>query len=217
MGRPKSYDREEVLENALLLFWRKGFEGAHLQELVEVTGLNRFSLYKEFGSKEGLFDAAMKRYMDQLGALAAHLSKEPLGTSNIRDYFQRAGRLSLPPRLLPGQHTLREARGRAGDLRQRAHLPPGRRHSVPQQPRGSASARRASRGNRSRQPGALPGDPRDRNAHLRHRRVETSRTPQSARLPRSTARVAAPRDCELDHGSRRVPRKRSVSWLPGTE
>jgi len=87
MGRPKSYDRDQVLENALMLFWRKGFEGAHLQELVEVTGLNRFSLYKEFGSKEGLFDAAMKRYMDQLGALAAHLEKEPLGVANIRDYF----------------------------------------------------------------------------------------------------------------------------------
>jgi AcrR family transcriptional regulator len=88
MGRPKSYDRDEVLENALLLFWRKGFEGAHLQELVEVTGLNRFSLYKEFGSKEGLFEAAMDRYMEQLGALGVHLEQEPLGVENIRRYFE---------------------------------------------------------------------------------------------------------------------------------
>jgi AcrR family transcriptional regulator len=87
MGRPKGYDRDDVLENALLLFWRKGFEGAHLQELVEVTGLNRFSLYKEFGSKEGLFDAAMSRYMEQLGRLAACLDAEPLGVENIRRYF----------------------------------------------------------------------------------------------------------------------------------
>ena len=88
MGRPKSYDRDEVLENALLLFWQKGFEGAHLAELVEVTGLNRFSLYKEFGSKEGLFDAAMERYMGQLGALGEHLSAEPRGVANIRTYFE---------------------------------------------------------------------------------------------------------------------------------
>ncbi len=88
MGRPKTYDRDEVLENALLLFWRKGFEGAHLQELVEVTGLNRFSLYKEFGSKKGLFDAAMGRYMEQLGSLAACLEAKPLGVENIRRYFQ---------------------------------------------------------------------------------------------------------------------------------
>jgi AcrR family transcriptional regulator len=88
MGRPKTYNRDEVLENALLLFWRKGFEGAHLQELVEVTGLNRFSLYKEFGSKEGLFDAAMDRYMDQLGSLVVHLEADPQGVDNIRRYFQ---------------------------------------------------------------------------------------------------------------------------------
>jgi TetR/AcrR family transcriptional repressor of nem operon len=88
MGRPKNYDRDEVLESALLLFWRKGFEGAHLQELVEVTGLNRFSLYKEFGSKEGLFDAAMDRYMEQLGSLVVQLEAEPLGVANIRRYFQ---------------------------------------------------------------------------------------------------------------------------------
>ena len=88
MGRPKSYDRDQVLEQALLLFWRKGFEGAHLQELVEVTGLNRFSLYKEFGSKEGLFDAAMARYMEQLGALVVHLQAEPAGIANIRRYFE---------------------------------------------------------------------------------------------------------------------------------
>jgi AcrR family transcriptional regulator len=87
MGRPKAYDRDEVLESALLLFWRKGFEGAHLQELVEVTGLNRFSLYKEFGSKEGLFDAAMSRYMEQLGSLAEHLEADPPGVENIRRYF----------------------------------------------------------------------------------------------------------------------------------
>jgi TetR/AcrR family transcriptional repressor of nem operon len=88
MGRPKTYDRDEVLENALLLFWRKGFEGAHLQELVEVTGLNRFSLYKEFGSKEGLFEAAMDRYMGQLASLVAHLEAEPAGVGNIRRYFE---------------------------------------------------------------------------------------------------------------------------------
>jgi len=88
MGRPKTYDRDDVLEKALLVFWEKGFEGAHLQELVEATGLNRFSLYKEFGSKEGLFTEASGRYMEQLkGSLGAHLMREPPGLDNIRAYF----------------------------------------------------------------------------------------------------------------------------------
>lgn len=88
MGRHKTYDRDEVLEKALILFWRKGYEGTHLKELVAVTGLNRFSLYKEFGSKEGLFDEAMTRYMEQLGSLVEHLRAEPLGVENIRAYFR---------------------------------------------------------------------------------------------------------------------------------
>ena len=51
MARPRSYSRDDVLRKATDLFARKGFEGAHLDELVRVTGLNRFSLYKEFGGK----------------------------------------------------------------------------------------------------------------------------------------------------------------------
>ena len=77
MGRHKSYDRGEVLDRALKLFWEKGYEGAHLQELVKVTGLNRFSLYKEFGSKEGLFEEAFEKYCTDLGYLGQILAQEP--------------------------------------------------------------------------------------------------------------------------------------------
>lgn len=88
MGRHKSYDRGAVLDRALKLFWEKGYEGAHLQELVEVTGLNRFSLYKEFGSKEGLFEEAFEKYVGDLGSLAQFLTRQPRGLDNIRQYLQ---------------------------------------------------------------------------------------------------------------------------------
>ena len=87
MARPKSYTREEVLRRATDLFTRKGYEGAHLQELVEVTGLNRFSLYKEFGGKEGLFQAALDAYLQQLQALDAHLRRDPPGLANVRAFY----------------------------------------------------------------------------------------------------------------------------------
>jgi TetR/AcrR family transcriptional repressor of nem operon len=87
MARPKSYTREEVLRRATELFSRKGYEGAHLQELVEVTGLNRFSLYKEFGGKEGLFQAALDAYLEQLQTLSAHLRRDPPGLANLRAFF----------------------------------------------------------------------------------------------------------------------------------
>jgi TetR/AcrR family transcriptional repressor of nem operon len=87
MARPRTYQRAEVLRKATDLFARKGYEGAHLQELVEVTGLNRFSLYKEFGGKEGLFQAALEAYLGQLAELDAHLQREPAGLSNVRSFY----------------------------------------------------------------------------------------------------------------------------------
>ncbi len=87
MGRKKEYNRAEVLEKAMELFWHKGYEGTHLQELVEVTGLNRFGLYKEFGGKAGLFDEAMDLYLGQLSNTAKPLSREPRGMGNILAYY----------------------------------------------------------------------------------------------------------------------------------
>lgn len=71
------------------LFWKKGYEGAHLQELVETTGLNRFSLYKEFDGKDGLFRACMESYL--VGSYKYYeetLARTPYGLDNIRAYFQ---------------------------------------------------------------------------------------------------------------------------------
>jgi AcrR family transcriptional regulator len=90
MGRHKGYNREEVLDRAMKLFWRKGYEGSHLQELVEITGLNRFSLYKEFGGKEGLFLEALDRYLSQVMNLMGLLFRQPRGLANIQDYFEAA-------------------------------------------------------------------------------------------------------------------------------
>ena len=87
MGRHKTYHRDEVLDKAMKLFWKRGYAGAHLQELVKVTGLNRFSLYKEFGGKEGLFREAMARYLAWLKQLTAVLLREPAGLANIFQYL----------------------------------------------------------------------------------------------------------------------------------
>lgn len=90
MGRPKTWERSDVLRRAARLFWEKGFEGAHLQELVEATGLNRFALYKEFGGKEGLFHEALRSYIDDLGELTSILGRAPLGLENVREFFRAA-------------------------------------------------------------------------------------------------------------------------------
>jgi len=84
MVRPRGYVREEVVDKAMELFWRRGYEGAHLADLVEHTGLNRFSLYKEFGGKAGLYEAALERFVGfLLDQYREVLTRQPLGLENI--------------------------------------------------------------------------------------------------------------------------------------
>lgn len=63
-GRPREFDFDTALEAALLVFWRKGYEGATLPDLTAAMGINRPSLYAAFGNKEALFRKAMDRYVE---------------------------------------------------------------------------------------------------------------------------------------------------------
>ena len=66
MGRKKNYDRDILIERAMELFRDHGFAGTSTQMLVEGLGVNRFSLYAEFGNKQKLFDAALERYNEEV-------------------------------------------------------------------------------------------------------------------------------------------------------
>jgi len=61
-GRPMSFDRQELVELAMHLFWERGFESVSLKEIAKAAGLTRASLYNCFGSKEALFQEAMALY-----------------------------------------------------------------------------------------------------------------------------------------------------------
>lgn len=62
MARPKSFDREDVLEKAMDTFWERGYEATSIQDLVESMGINRGSLYDTFGDKRELFRAVIAFY-----------------------------------------------------------------------------------------------------------------------------------------------------------
>jgi TetR/AcrR family transcriptional regulator, transcriptional repressor for nem operon len=66
MGRAKSYDRDAVLVAARDLFWERGYEATSIADLEHRTGLNRSSLYQEFGTKHQLFQAALECYADRI-------------------------------------------------------------------------------------------------------------------------------------------------------
>ena len=63
-GRPREFDPDQALDQAIALFWERGFEAASMSELVEATGLSKSSIYNTFGSKDDLFSAELERYLD---------------------------------------------------------------------------------------------------------------------------------------------------------
>ena len=64
MGRKRSFDDDEVLARAREVFLEHGYEGTSIDALVKATGLLRGSLYGAFGSKRGMFVAALRDATD---------------------------------------------------------------------------------------------------------------------------------------------------------
>ena len=87
-GRPRSFCTDTVLDRAMTVFWRKGYEGASLSELTEAMGINPPSLYAAFGNKEGLFRAVLERYDDRRQALMDRVVSAPDPLSVARLFLE---------------------------------------------------------------------------------------------------------------------------------
>lgn len=55
MPKVETFNRDQVIQNAIEVFHDKGFNATSMQDLVDATGLNRSSIYNSFGSKRDLF------------------------------------------------------------------------------------------------------------------------------------------------------------------
>jgi TetR/AcrR family transcriptional regulator, transcriptional repressor for nem operon len=62
MARPVEFEYNDVLTNAMEQFWREGFEASSVQKLLDVTGINRGTLYNSFGDKGTFFKACLDHY-----------------------------------------------------------------------------------------------------------------------------------------------------------
>lgn len=63
--RYKEYNVNRVLEKSMHLFWNNGYRACSIKDIVEETGVNRFSLYHEFENKEGILYGIMKLYRER--------------------------------------------------------------------------------------------------------------------------------------------------------
>ncbi|SDW60382.1 TetR/AcrR family transcriptional regulator, transcriptional repressor for nem operon [Amycolatopsis xylanica] len=80
MSRVREFDTDEVIQKAMEVFWTHGYEGTSIQDLAEATGLGRGSLYAAFGSKHGLYELALQRYVLQTtdATRRALMRREPI-------------------------------------------------------------------------------------------------------------------------------------------
>jgi AcrR family transcriptional regulator len=66
-GRPKNFDRSVALQQAMKLFWERGYEGASFDDLTAAMGISASSFYNAFGGKERLYQEATEAYMVAAG------------------------------------------------------------------------------------------------------------------------------------------------------
>jgi len=66
--RLKEFEKNDIAEAAMKVFWQRGYAGTSIQDLVEGTGLGRGSLYNAFGRKYGLYEFALKLYYYEITA-----------------------------------------------------------------------------------------------------------------------------------------------------
>lgn len=88
MGRPKSYDQDQIMKKVMMQFWQSGFAETSIADLETATSLNRYSLYNGFGDKEVLFEKALGYYQEQIiSRLLAPLIENPTALDSINKFF----------------------------------------------------------------------------------------------------------------------------------
>jgi AcrR family transcriptional regulator len=87
MARKKEYIEEEVIEKAMALFWRNGYENTSMQMLEKEMGINKFSIYASFGSKDGVFLESIKCYKQKLSQITDKLIASNNGIIGLKQYF----------------------------------------------------------------------------------------------------------------------------------
>lgn len=98
MPRKPRYHTEETLKKAVILFWKRGYQGASLKDIEKALDMRPGSVYAAFGSKENLFGQALNAYGDQMQArLDAALEAGDWVLDGLRRYFRDLAGACMQP------------------------------------------------------------------------------------------------------------------------
>ncbi|SDN04218.1 transcriptional regulator, TetR family [Paenibacillus sp. yr247] len=97
MSRNNNFDIDKAIENAMEVFWEKGYEGSSMQDLVDVLRLSRSSIYETFGSKKDLYLVALDKYEDQANeCLVPILYEKGTAKDLLFRFFNKVIELHIP-------------------------------------------------------------------------------------------------------------------------
>ena len=88
-GRPRSFDPDQVLANVRDTFWRHGYAGTSVDQLVTATGLHKPSLYGAFGDKRRLYLAALNAYLEEARTAFGEVLARPKLADSLGGFFRR--------------------------------------------------------------------------------------------------------------------------------
>ena len=83
MARPKKFDEAETLQKALKVFWKKGYSGTSMSDLVSAMAINAPSLYDTYGDKHKLFMASLNSYLGSQLDWMRSLSEQTIPVKEI--------------------------------------------------------------------------------------------------------------------------------------
>lgn len=89
MARTKEFDRAQVLHQAMLVFWEKGYDGTSMADLLEAMGISRSSMYETFTDKHALYLEAAQLYRRNSQEKRRFLLEAKSAREGIRQYFER--------------------------------------------------------------------------------------------------------------------------------
>lgn len=93
MGRPREFDTQQALDQAVDVFWTKGFDATSLRDLLQAMDVSKSSFYQTFGSKGQLYLQCLDRYRNRIAdRMMQDLEQAASGRAFIEEVFRRLAR-----------------------------------------------------------------------------------------------------------------------------